>query len=71
MMKRPMRGSIRIVLALLLLVLPRVVEEAGAQEAVRQVTLEEALSLAERNNPALEQSASSVEIAGYQELTAW
>jgi len=47
------------------------VTEAGAQEAVRQVTLEEALGLAERNNPNLEQSASSVEIAGYQELSAW
>jgi len=45
--------------------------EVGAQEAVRQVTLAEALGLAERNNPGLEQSASSVEIAGYQELSAW
>ena len=42
-----------------------------AQEAVRQVTLEEALGMAERNNPNLEQSAASVDIAGYQELTAW
>jgi outer membrane protein TolC len=48
-----------------------VVGAAGAQEAVRQVTLEEALGLAERNNPSLEQSASNVDIAGYQELTAW
>jgi outer membrane protein TolC len=43
---------------------------AWGQEA-RQVTLEQALRLAERNNPSLEQSWSSVEIAGYQELTAW
>jgi outer membrane protein TolC len=48
-----------------------VVTGVQAQEAVRQVTLEEALGLAERNNPTLEQSASSVDIAGYQELTAW
>jgi outer membrane protein TolC len=48
-----------------------VVGEVGGQEAVRQVTLEQALDLAERNNPALEQSASAVEMAGYQELSAW
>lgn len=53
-----------------LLAVPLVVSGVQAQEAVRQVTLEEALGLAERNNPNLEQSASSVEIAGYQELTA-
>ncbi|MGB5527509.1 MAG: hypothetical protein WBN79_11645, partial [Gemmatimonadota bacterium] len=53
-----------------LVAVPLVVSGVQAQEAVRQVTLEEALGLAERNNPNLEQSASSVEIAGYQELTA-
>jgi outer membrane protein TolC len=59
----------RVVLAVLpvLLAVPGV----GAQEAVRQVTLEEALGLAERSNPNLEQSAANVDIAGYQELTAW
>ena len=41
------------------------------QESARQVTLSEALSLAERNSPSLERSWSAVEIAGYQELTAW
>ena len=45
--------------------------EARGQEAVRQVTLEQALELAVRNNPTLEQSASAVEIAGFQELSAW
>jgi outer membrane protein TolC len=54
-----------------LLAVPCSVPVVEAQEAVRQVTLEEALGLAERNNPNLEQSASSVEIAGYQELSAW
>jgi len=54
-----------------LLLLTWGVSGLGAQEAVRQVTLEEALRMAERNNPALEQSASNVDIAGYQELTAW
>jgi outer membrane protein len=57
-----MRDFIRVAIA---------VPEVGAQELVRKVTLEEALGLAERNNPNLEQSASSVEIAGYQELSAW
>ncbi|MCL7960517.1 MAG: hypothetical protein M8861_10015, partial [marine benthic group bacterium] len=64
-----MRNSMRVVLAVLPVFL--VVSGVQAQEAVRQVTLEEALGLAERNNPSLDQSASSVEIAGYQELTAW
>jgi outer membrane protein len=64
-----MRNSMRVVLAVLPVFL--VVTGVQAQEAVRQVTLEEALGLAERNNPTLEQSASSVDIAGYQELTAW
>ena len=41
------------------------------QEGARQVTLEEALRMAELNNPQLEQSASSVEVAQYQELVAW
>ncbi|MGB5673474.1 MAG: TolC family protein, partial [Gemmatimonadota bacterium] len=63
-----MRNSMRVVLAVLPVFL--VFSGVQAQEAVRQVTLEEALGLAERNNPNLEQSASSVEIAGYQELTA-
>ena len=54
-----------------LIAVPLVVSGVQAQEAVRQVTLEEALGLAERNNPSLDQSASSVDIAGYQELTAW
>ena len=66
-----MRDSFRVVLAVLPVVLAVGVPEVGAQEAARQVTLEEALGLAERNNPGLEQSASSVEIAGYQELSAW
>jgi outer membrane protein TolC len=48
-----------------------VVSLAGAQEAVRQVTLQQALGMAERNNPLLEQSASDVEIAQYTELNAW
>ena len=48
-----------------------VVTEVVGQERVRQVTLDEALGMAERNNPLLAQSASSVEIAGYQELAAW
>ncbi|MGB5302952.1 MAG: hypothetical protein WBP17_07385, partial [Gemmatimonadota bacterium] len=60
-----MRNSMRVVLAVLPVFL--VFSGVQAQEAVRQVTLEEALGLAERNNPNLEQSASSVEIAGYQE----
>ena len=47
------------------------VGELMGQEAMRQVTLEEALGMAERNNPSLEQFASNVDIAGYQELTAW
>jgi outer membrane protein len=54
-----------------LIALPLAVSGVRAQEAVRQVTLEEALGMAERNNPNLEQSAASVDIAGYQELTAW
>ena len=64
-----MRKSLRVVLA----VAPVFLAAAGlqAQESVRQVTLEEALGMAERNNPNLEQSAASVDIAGYQELTAW
>lgn len=45
--------------------------EVRGQEGVRQVTLEQALSMAERNSPTLEQSYSAVEIAGYQELSAW
>lgn len=60
-----------VVLSMVLGVLPWSVEGAGAQEAVRQVTLEEALGLAERNNPGLAQVGSSVDIASYQELTAW
>jgi len=48
-----------------------VVPGLRGQETARQVTLTEALSLAERNNPSLERSWSAVEIAGYQELTAW
>jgi len=49
------------------------VEVGGAvgQEGERRVTLEQALELAERNNPSLEQSASAVEMAGFQELSAW
>jgi len=39
----------------------------GAQE----VTLEEALSLARENAPALEQRASQLEVAKYGEMTAW
>ncbi|MBT8462699.1 MAG: hypothetical protein KJO44_09290, partial [Gemmatimonadetes bacterium] len=64
-----MRNTMRVVMA----VLPALLLAPGveAQEAVRQVTLEEALGLAERNNPSLEQSAANVDIAGYQELTAW
>jgi outer membrane protein TolC len=64
-----MRDFIRVAMAVLPVFLA--VPEVGAQELVRKVTLEEALGLAERNNPNLEQSASSVEIAGYQELSAW
>ena len=54
-----------------LTVLPPAVPGLVAQEAVRQVTLDEALGMAERNNPNLAQSASNVDISGYQELTAW
>jgi len=64
-----MRDFIRVAMAVLPVFLA--VPEVGAQDLVRKVTLEEALGLAERNNPNLEQSASSVEIAGYQELSAW
>jgi outer membrane protein TolC len=64
-----MRNATRAVLGVMLV--PAVVSVAGAQEMVREVTLEEALAMAERNNPSLEQSASSVEIAQYQELSAW
>ena len=66
-----MRIRALIPIVTMLLVLPPTVPGVVAQEAVRQVTLEEALGLAERNNPNLEQSASNVDIAGYQELTAW
>ena len=53
-----------------------VVGELRAQEwdsglAVQEVTLEEALSLAEVNAPALEQRLSQLEVAKYGELTAW
>ena len=41
------------------------------QEGARRVTLDQALRMAEMNNPNLEQSASNVDMAGYQELTAW
>jgi outer membrane protein TolC len=64
-----MRNATRAVLGVMLV--PAVVSVAGAQEMVREVTLEEALAMAERNNPSLEQSASSVEIAQHQELSAW
>ena len=60
-----------VLIIVVLLAVPCAVPEVGAQDLVRKVTLEEALGLAERNNPNLEQSASSVEIAGYQELSAW
>ena len=69
MKRSSLRDFIRVAMAVLPVFLAVPVVEA--QEAVRQVTLEEALGLAERNNPNLEQSASSVEIAGYQELSAW
>jgi outer membrane protein TolC len=48
-----------------------VVGPAAGQEMVRQVTLEEALRLAERNSPTLEQSASLLEVSRYTELNAW
>ena len=64
-----MRYVTRVLLTGVLLV--SVVGEGWGQESVRRVTLEEALRMAESNNPSLEQSASSVEIAQYQELTAW
>lgn len=41
------------------------------QESARTVSLFEALNLAERNAPSLEQSQSALEIARYGELTAW
>jgi outer membrane protein TolC len=44
---------------------------AGAQEPVREVTLEEALGLAELNSPSLEQAYSLVEVARYERLSAW
>ena len=59
----------RVALAVVLVVLGY--GEVLGQESARRVTLEEALRMAEVNNPSLEQSASSVEIARYQELTAW
>ena len=64
-----MRNVMRVTLAAVL-VMGTGTEVAG-QEGARQVTLEEALRLAELNNPSLEQSASSLEIAQYQELSAW
>ncbi len=44
---------------------------AAPGQEVRQVTLAEALALAERNSPSLEQSGSAVEVARYTELNAW
>ena len=64
-----MRDSFGTVFAALLVLVGA--GELLGQEAMRQVTLEEALGIAERNNPSLEQFASNVDIAGYQELTAW
>lgn len=64
-----MRNVMRVALAVVLVV--GVASGARGQEEARRVTLEEALRLAELNNPSLEQSASAVEIAEYQELTAW
>jgi len=61
------RGVVGLVL---LVVLASVVEPLGAQEA-RRVTLEEALGLARRNSPTLEQAQSAVEIAEFGRLTAW
>ena len=49
-----------VLIIVVLLAVPCAVPEVGAQDLVRKVTLEEALGLAERNNPNLEQSASSV-----------
>jgi len=61
------RGVVGLVL---IMVLASVVEPLGAQEA-RRVTLEEALGLARRNSPTLEQAQSAVEIAEFGRLTAW
>ena len=41
------------------------------QEVAREVSLEEALELARENSPTLEQSASSLQMAQYGELSAW
>lgn len=43
----------------------------AAGQEVRQISLAEALVLAESNSPSLEQSASAVEVARYTELNAW
>ncbi|MFQ5746197.1 MAG: TolC family protein [Gemmatimonadota bacterium] len=44
---------------------------AVAQETVRQVSLSEALELARRNNPTLDQSRSNLEIAQFNRLSSW
>ena len=44
---------------------------AVGQEVAREVSLDEALDLARANSPTLEQSASSLQMAQYGELSAW
>ena len=63
------RGVVGLVIGLVLS--GGVVSPLGAQEGARRVTLEEALTLARRNNPTLEQAQSAVQIAEYNRLTAW
>ena len=62
------RGVVGMVLACVLAA--GVVEPALGQE-VRRVTLDEALGLARRHNPTLEQALSAVEVAEFNRLNAW
>jgi len=57
-------------LAVLCVLVAGVVEPAVGQEA-RRVSLDQALGLARRNNPTLEQAQSAVEIAEFNRLNAW